>query len=913
MKRLAGQAGRTIGWLIHHTGMILMTVFLVLALAVGGFAYRLSLGPLQIPWLTSRLANIVSGQGINIHITRAALAWGGYKSGGSVPLFLQLGGITASNAAGVELAEIPSGTLVFQPGALFGSQAPILVSSTDAVFAGSTVPVSLKAAFRLGGFFTFSSAELFITLGSGVLDGGVPVAGGGVRVDITPDDVTLSNGNIRLKPVGASAPVIGLTGTGHRDGAWHGTLTITADEVHADDLAAYWPADLAAQTRSWVVANITIGTASAGKFTFGLSAPSSLSTLNMDSAGGGFLGDNLSVGWIPHAQPITGVTGKLTLNDKDSIDITADTGSLGGLGISAAHMRIIGMTTPEQTSTLTIPVTGTVQDTLRLLNTPPLTLLRGVPPQLPQATGMVAGTVNVSLPLKGDVTLDEVNMDVQAALTDVAAPTPFADVAFSGGTLAVQATTKRLDVKGTAQLAGETASIAASAQFKVAGPDVAFNVETTAGNGLLRPFGLEADPGLNNGITGVVPISLAVKQAPSGKGSVTLRADLTKAAVGAPAAGWAKAAGVPGRVDVAATINNGTVTGITVLSATAPDLDITGATDPADANRLNLTRLHVAETEAAGSIVAPPKPGGTWRVTLAGPRLNITAILNPPPKPASARPAPPPAKPGPPSGPLWMANLRFDTFVMAGHGAPALHGMVFTGDGQGSYVYSASGTASGDAGQSVHLKITRSTTPQAEDVHLDGADAGFLFQAIGAYNDIKGGALVLDAHYKSGGDTKGVLTLEHFRLLQAPAFGKVLQGLTVYGIPEATSGPGLIFDRLVAPFSIGNNVLTLEGARAFSASLGFTASGTVGLVDGSTDLDTTIIPAYALNAALGRIPIIGGLFSAEKGGGLIAVRARITGQLTAPKISINPLSALTPGFLRDVFGVGETHAAPAAP
>jgi hypothetical protein len=76
-------------------------------------------------------------------------------------------------------------------------------------------------------------------------------------------------------------------------------------------------------------------------------------------------------------------------------------------------------------------------------------------------------------------------------------------------------------------------------------------------------------------------------------------------------------------------------------------------------------------------------------------------------------------------------------------------------------------------------------------------------------------------------------------------------------------------------------------------------------VDGQTDLATTIVPAYALNAFLGKIPVFGRLFSPEKGGGLIAVRAKITGQLMAPKVSVNPLSALTPGFLRDVFGVGQ--------
>jgi hypothetical protein len=912
MKRLAGQAGRTIGWIIHHTGMILMTIFLLLALAVGGFAYRLSLGPLQIPWLASRLANIVSGQGINIHITRAALAWGGYKSGASVPLFLQLGDISARNATGVEIAEIPRATLVFLPGALLGSQAPILVSSTDALFGGSSVPVSLNASFRLGGFFQFSAAQLFITLGSGTLGtGGFPIAGGTAQLDITPTDIALTNSRIRLAHVGGSAPVIGMSGTGHEDGSWHGNVTITADSVQANDLAAYWPPSLVPQTRNWVLGNITTGTASLAKFSLGISAPRSLATVSLDTANGAFLGNNLDVGWIPHARPITAVSGTFTLTDKDNIDIAADTGNLGGILIAAAHMHIAGLTAKDQIGTLTIPVTGRVQDALLLINAPPLNLLKDVPPQLLKATGNLTGTIGVTLPLKGDVKLQQVDLLVKAALHDVAAPVPVGNLGFSAGDLTLQATTQRLDLKGTAQLAGEPASIAASAKFEAQGPDVSFAVQTIAGNGLLQPFGLNADPGENDGITGVVPVSLVVKQSPAGQGSATLQADLTKAAVGAPAVGWTKAAGIPGHVNIAATITNGAISGITTLNATAPDLDITGASDAADPNRLNLTRLHIRGTEAAGSIISPGKPGGTWRVNLSGPSLNITAILNPPPQPkANAKPAPPPkpAKPGP-TGPLWAADLHFDKFVMAEHGAPVLRNLVFTGDGQGYAISNAAGLATGDDGTPIHLTIVHAR--QAEAVHLDTADGGYLLRALGAYGDLKGGALVLDAKYQPAGGSAGVVTVQNFRLLQAPGFAKVLQGLTVYGIPEATSGPGLEFDHLVAPFAIANNVLTLTGARAFSASLGFTASGTVGLVDGETNLDTTIIPAYALNAALGKIPLIGGLFSAEKGGGLFAVRAHITGQLTDPNISINPLSALTPGFLRDLFGVGENHAAPA--
>ena len=74
----------------------------------------------------------------------------------------------------------------------------------------------------------------------------------------------------------------------------------------------------------------------------------------------------------------------------------------------------------------------------------------------------------------------------------------------------------------------------------------------------------------------------------------------------------------------------------------------------------------------------------------------------------------------------------------------------------------------------------------------------------------------------------------------------------------------------------------------------------------------TTSPAYALNSALGRIPIIGNIFTGgEKGSGLFAANFRMTGPQEDPKVDVNPLSALAPGFLRRLFGVfGESAPAP---
>ena len=247
-------------------------------------------------------------------------------------------------------------------------------------------------------------------------------------------------------------------------------------------------------------------------------------------------------------------------------------------------------------------------------------------------------------------------------------------------------------------------------------------------------------------------------------------------------------------------------------------------------------------------------------------------------------------------GPFWQAVLSFQNVYVTKPPAPGLTNVRLTASGRGYDLRQASGTADGVSVAVTPLSgVRRSLT-------IHGDDAGTLLRVMGAYDGMRGGTLDLQAEY-GGGPAKGMLKLTDARLVHAPGFIKVLQSATLYGVAEAVSGPGLLINHAIVPFTLDGGVLGLQGADAYSESLGFTASGTVDTDTGICNLDTTIVPAYALNALPGRIPLLGHLFSAEKGGGLFAMRAHVQGPMDSPEVHVNPLSALTPGFLRGIFGL----------
>jgi hypothetical protein len=225
------------------------------------------------------------------------------------------------------------------------------------------------------------------------------------------------------------------------------------------------------------------------------------------------------------------------------------------------------------------------------------------------------------------------------------------------------------------------------------------------------------------------------------------------------------------------------------------------------------------------------------------------------------------------------------------------------------------GRIAGRTGPQKAFEATITPAERGRALRVTAEDAGALLRAFGVLRTLDGGQLSVTAAYAHNGPgapLRGTAEMENFVVQNAPAVAKLLQAMTLYGMVEALSGPGLGFARMVAPFTLTPDALVLEEARAFSASLGLTAKGTLDRRRQALAMEGTIVPAYLFNTLLGNIPLLGRLFSPETGGGLFAATFRMQGPLDDPQVSVNPLAALTPGFLRGLFGLGQTADPPAS-
>lgn len=183
----------------------------------------------------------------------------------------------------------------------------------------------------------------------------------------------------------------------------------------------------------------------------------------------------------------------------------------------------------------------------------------------------------------------------------------------------------------------------------------------------------------------------------------------------------------------------------------------------------------------------------------------------------------------------------------------------------------------------------------------NASEAAFAFLEI---DNITGGRLQINAQLPPvgmKGALNGVVDVEDFKLVKAPILAQLLSIASLQGLFDTLGGEGLNFKEFIVPFSLEDGALNVRNARVSGPALGMTGNGEIRFKDRSLDLDGAIVPAYTANSLLGDIPVIGDIFVGKKGEGIFALSYTVKGKFDKTQIAVNPLSALTPGFLRGIF------------
>ncbi|MCZ8141090.1 MAG: DUF3971 domain-containing protein [Acetobacteraceae bacterium] len=705
------------------------------------------------------------------------------------------------------------------------------------------------------------------------------------------------------RPGAAPPPSIRASGEARlRDGTWQTEAEVNLRGLDIADLAHYWPPSIAPKQREWLAENLTAGMLREGQWRLAARIGADGNGAEITALSGIARAEGATVHWLRPIPPFQNAVAEARFA-LDGIDIKIASGQQAESSIvtDGATVSISFATSPE-TARIEAKLRGPLAEAWSIVRHPRLKIFERRPPPINDPTGTLdSATLKLSFPLIKALDIEQIDIQAELEVRDLRIPRIAFDRDLERGVASVSLRNAGLTATGTGVLGDIEARIRQETDFRSgAASDIVSReiISARADAKQLAALGLDGQPILE----GPVQIDLRNETRRNGQSRLAVRADLRAATLSLDPLAWSKPPGVAGSAEAMVLMQGGQVTLIESFRVETPDSLIRGRASELRQNvpqRIDLTSVSLGRSRFTGELRPPAtRGGGQWVINLRGSVLDMAPALGAhtaPDKPAE-------------DGAAARIEARFDRVLLP-------HGKEIAGLEAALRVNALGVTQQANISARLpergSFALTITPEGQRRAFNLTSDNGGELLRAFDVLKTIQGGKLTVTGKYENtrpGATLSGDAVLEDFAVRGAPGLGKLLQAMTLYGLVDALSGPGLNFTRATIPFSLSPEALILQDARAFSSSLGLTAKGRIDRARDSMDMEGTIVPAYIFNTLLGRIPIFGRLFSPEEGGGLFAVSYRMRGPLNDPQTTINPLAALTPGFLRGIFGIGQEPA-----
>ncbi|MCR9126102.1 MAG: hypothetical protein NXH82_08230 [Rhodobacteraceae bacterium] len=667
--------------------------------------------------------------------------------------------------------------------------------------------------------------------------------------------------------------------TARRDG-WDLAVDAHVDALTPERLIALWPELAVPRTRTWIATNLSDGTLADVNLAVrgGATGPPDV-YLDLDF-------QDLTVKALRNLPPLTGVSGQATLVDNRFV-VTAASALMhadegGALDLAGTSFIVPDVGARGNTPAVArIAGRSSVTAAMWLLDRPPLRVLAGPGWPADLADGAVTLTGTLALPMKPRVTFDDLDFHARGSATDLRT-----EVIVPGHVLSAQAVQIEADQDGIA-IFGAMAldDLPLRARWRQAlgrdAPPGRVTGRAELSPRALATFGIGLPDGFLTGRgTADFDVNLA-RGAPPG---VRVRSDLAGVVLRIPELGWRKPAGGPGALDLTATL--GPRPRVDALRLEGGGLAATGRVDlgaTGGLDRLVLDRLRLGDwLDVSGALVGRGA-GRAPQVRIAGGTLDLGAAGF-----GGSQAGTAPAAGGGGAGEDAALIVALDSLRITD--AIALEDF----EGRFALAGGIDGAFSGTINGAT--PVTGRVVPRdgRSAIRIDASDAGGVFRDAGLMKQARGGDFRLTLQpVGAAGNFDGEVQVTDTRIMDAPAIAALLNAISVVGLLDELSGQGIAFSEVYARFRLSPARVTLFESSAVGASMGLTMDGIYDLRAAALDMQGVISPLYLVNG-------IGSILS-RRGEGLIGFNYALTGAAQNPRVTVNPLSALTPGILRDVF------------
>jgi hypothetical protein len=674
-----------------------------------------------------------------------------------------------------------------------------------------------------------------------------------------------------------------------------------------------WPPEAAPGARNWIVENMSDETVLDGDLAVNLSSEALAAALDdaplpNDQLSFAFKLRNVTTRYFRDLPAITNAEAEGLLRGNDlevrlsQGEVTLDTGEQ--LSVANGRFYLENLAQPATMGDITVDISGTSTAILRLIDHEPLGYAKAAGVEPEDLGGNNLTRLHVRLPMLQEMTFDQVEIDARSELTEMALASVFEGGDIQSGTMVLNVDKQGLVGKGKVTLNGVKTELTWSEYFE---KDKSTRIEAAAL--LTEQARKRLDLDLSGFLRGTVPVVIE-SAAGGGFERMHVEADLSKAEIFFEQLQWRRLAGKGAKASFDVHMAADGTTTVTNLVLKGPDhLSMRGSlTSNAKGE---LVRIDMPEVRlGAGNrfaVSGTPDANGVMGFRIVGDSFDARPIVDSMFSDDDAQQsAQAQQTQGGPSRINVVAQIKTLFFHNNEHLTNVTSNMQIVGGTLQRF------RMNGHFANAKGMEVTIAPDANGQrPIQVLSDDAGASLRAINLYTRAHDGKLKLTATLGrpgSGEVKNGRLGIRKFIVRNEPVLREL--GSTTQQTGNAqnrNSGDQTRFDVLKLKFEIDPaNIRIVDEAIIHGPSIGSTVRGSIRRDNGRLNIAGTLSPAYALNSAIGNVPILGQVLLGGEGQGLIGVTFAVTGTFEKPRVTINPVSALAPGFLRRFLEIGGT-------
>jgi len=494
--------------------------------------------------------------------------------------------------------------------------------------------------------------------------------------------------------------------------------------------------------------------------------------------------------------------------------------------------------------------------------------------------GTVAAQVAVKLAIARPMPENASSYTINADLSNFAADKMLLGQRVEASILKATATSDGFQIRGDVKINGTPATIDLRKQKGDANAEL--RMQSTIDETARRRLGMD----LGSTVTGAIPVKVVGRVGDNvSDDAMSVEADLTPVKIDNLLPGWVKPAGRSARATYTMMKTSKTVR-FDDLSIDGSGATVRGSVEFDSANELLSANFPVFALSDGDKLTLKADRGtdGALRVAMRGDIYDGRNFV----KSSLASTDRTRQK---------QEDLDLDIKVgtVAGHNGETLRGLDLKLSRRGGRIRSFAMTSKIGRDTPLNGDLRVRARDNHQVIYFETDDAGSLFRFTDMYPRMFGGQMwvALDPPTQEQSPQIGTLYIRSFAVRGEPALDRV-----VSGAPGAAGTSGVDFSEMRADFTRFPGKMAVRDGIVRGPLVGATVEGNIDYTREDVHLRGTFVPFYGLNNMFGQIPIVGLFLGGGNKEGLLGINYEAVGPPGAPRITVNPVSAIAPGLLR---------------